>query len=291
MAAKTVLITGTSTGIGAACVKRQAEAGWKVYAGVRKPEDGERLVDAIQGEVVPVQLDVTELDDITRVVAQIGDQVGSLNGLVNNAGIAVGGPVEVLSEEQWRWQMEVNFFGLVNMTREAMPLVDRADGRFVHIGSIAGRVGVGGSAPYVSSKHAVEGFNWSFRSELMRGTKMNSSVVEPGEIKTAIWDKAVDSVREMEDTLDATGTRDRYQFLLDGTRGFVEEGGTRGIDADAVAKAVEHALTARRPKARYLVGPDAKGVGHVIARMPDRMREWLVLANGKRMEKAGRKLS
>lgn len=291
MAAKTVLITGTSTGIGAACVRRQAEAGWKVYAGVRKPEDGERLVDAIQGDVVPVQLDVTELEDITRVVARIGDEVGSLNGLVNNAGIAVGGPVEVLSEEQWRWQMEVNFFGLVNMTREAMPLVDRADGRFVHIGSIAGRIGGGGMAPYVSSKHAVEGFNWSFRSELMRGTKMNSSVVEPGEIKTAIWEKAGDSVREMEDTLDATGTRDRYQFLVDGTRGFVDEGGTRGIDADAVAKAVEHALTARRPKARYLVGPDAKAAGHVFARMPDRMREWLLGANAKRMEKAGRKLA
>ena len=291
MAAKTVLITGTSTGIGAACVKRQAEAGWKVYAGVRKPEDGERLVDAIEGDVVPVQLDVTELENITRVVAQIGDEVGSLNGLVNNAGIAVGGPVEVLSEEQWRWQMEVNFFGLVNMTREAMPLVDRADGRFVHIGSIAGRIGGGGMAPYVSSKHAVEGFNWSFRSELMRGTKMNSSVIEPGEIKTAIWDKAEDTVRETEDALDATGTRERYQFLVDGTRGFVEEGGTRGIDADAVAKAVEHALTARRPKARYLVGPDAKAAGHVFTRMPDRMREWLLAANGKRMEKAGRKLA
>lgn len=290
MGGKTVLITGTSTGIGAACVKRQAEAGWKVYAGVRKPEDGERLVNEFSGDIVPVQLDVTELDDITRVVARIDDEVGSLDGVVNNAGIAVGGPVEILSEEQWRWQMEVNFFGLVNVTREAMPLVDRADGRFVHIGSIAGRIGGAGMGPYVSSKHAVEGLNWALRSELVRGTGMNSSVVEPGEIKTAIWDKAVDTVAEMEDTLDATGTRDRYQFMLDGTRGFVEEGATRGIDADAVAKAVEHALTARRPKARYLVGPDAKAAGHVFARMPDRMREWLLNANAKRMEKAGRKL-
>ena len=94
MAPKTVLITGTSSGIGAACAKRQAEAGWKVYAGVRKPADGERLVDQIQGDVVPIQLDVTEADDIARAVALIGDEVGSLDGLVNNAGIAVGGPVE-----------------------------------------------------------------------------------------------------------------------------------------------------------------------------------------------------
>ena len=288
--AKTVLITGTSTGIGAACVKRQAEAGWKVYAGVRKPEDGERLVAEYSGDIVPVQLDVTELDDIERVVQQIDAESGSLDGLVNNAGIAVGGPVEILSDEQWRWQMEVNFFGLVNMTREAMPLVDRAGGRFVHIGSIAGRVGGSGMGPYVASKHAVEGFNWSLRSELTRGTKMTSSVIEPGEIQTAIWEKAVDTVREVEDALDATGTRERYQFLVDGTRGFVEEGGVRGIEADAVAKAVEHALTARRPKARYLVGPDAKAAGHVFARLPDRAREWLLTANAKRMEKAGRKL-
>ena len=290
MGGKTVLITGTSTGIGAACVKRQAEAGWKVYAGVRKPEDGERLVNEYAGDIVPVQLDVTELEDITRVVARIDDEVGSLDGLVNNAGIAVGGPVEVLSEEQWRWQMEVNFFGLVNMTREALPLVDRTNGRFVHIGSIAGRVGGAGMAPYVASKHAVAGFNWAFRAELTRGTKMNSSVVEPGEIKTAIWDKAVDTVREMEDTLESTGTRERYEFMIHGTKGFVEEGATRGIDADAVAKAVEHALTARRPKARYLVGPDAKAAGYVFTHLPDRAREWILGANAKRMEKAGRKL-
>lgn len=288
---KTVLITGTSTGIGAACVKRQAEAGWKVYAGVRKAEDGERLASDISGDVVPLILDVTDRDHIASVVRQISDETGSLHGLVNNAGIAVGGPVELLSEEQWRWQMEVNFFGLVNMTREAMPLVDRANGRFVHIGSIAGRIGGAGMGPYIASKHAVAGFNWALRAELTRGTKMNTSVVEPGEIKTAIWDKGVETVREVERLIEATGTQDRYQFMIDGTRGFVEEGATRGIDADAVAKAVEHALTARRPKARYLVGPDAKVAGHVFSRLPDRAREWLLTANAKRIEKAGRKLA
>ncbi|MFV2039349.1 MAG: SDR family NAD(P)-dependent oxidoreductase, partial [Acidimicrobiales bacterium] len=130
MAQKTVLITGTSTGIGAACVARQAQAGWKVYAGVRNAEDGERVADRVAGNVTPVIIDVTRPDDIDRVLEQIRSEVGSLNGLVNNAGIAVGGPVELLTDEEWRRQFDVNFFSLVTLTREAMPLVDKANGRF-----------------------------------------------------------------------------------------------------------------------------------------------------------------
>lgn len=290
MATKHVLITGTSTGIGAACVDRQARAGWHVYAGVRKHEDGERLAASVDGDITPVILDVTRPEDVNRVLDRIDGEVGALHGLVNNAGVAVGGPVEIVSDEQWQWQFDVNFFSLVRLTREAMPLVDRGDGRFVHIGSIAGRIAGAGMAPYSASKHAIEGFNWALRAELGRTTRMRSSVVEPGEVRTEIWEKATESVREVEEQLDATGTRQRYQFLVDGTRGFVSEGAARGIDPDHVAKAVEHALTSRRPKARYLVGPDAKAAGHVFSRMPDRAREWLLTANAKRMERAGRKL-
>ena len=288
MAARTVLITGTSTGIGAACVIRLAKDGWKVYAGVRKTEDGERLVAANPGDITPVILDVTNREHIDQVLAQIGTEVGSLNGLVNNAGIAVAGPVEVLTDEEWRWQMEVNFFSLVTLTREAMPLVDKADGRFVHIGSIAGRIAAAGLGPYAASKHAVSAFNWALRGELSRNTKMRSSVVEPGEIKTAIWEKAEDTFARSEAQL--TGPlRNRYDFILDGQRAFVEHGKTKGVDADRVAKAVEHALTSSRPKARYLVGPDAKVVG-IMTKLPDGLREKLVDVNDRMLEKKGRKL-
>ncbi len=284
-----VLITGTSSGIGEACVKRLSESGWKVYAGVRHTEDGERLLASLGGDVVPVILDVTNLEQIHDVLARIDADVGSLDGLVNNAGIGVGGVVETLSDDDWRWQMEVNFFSLVRLTRLAMPLVDKAGGRFVHIGSVAGRVGIGGLGPYAASKHAVSAFNWSLRCELGRNTKMRSSVVEPGAIKTAIWDKATVTVS----TFDAEMTgplRDRYGFILDFQRGFVDEGARRGVDAGKVAKAVEHALTARRPKARYLVGPDAKATG-VIARMPDRAREGFINMNSRRLERVGRRIA
>lgn len=289
MAAKTVLITGTSTGIGAACVARQAGAGWRVYAGVRKVEDGERLVDQTEGDVVPLLIDVTNDDDITAALKQIDTEVGQLHGLVNNAGIAVGGPVELLSDEEWRWQMDVNFFSVVHLTREAMPLVDKANGRFVHIGSIAGRVAGAGLGPYSASKHALEGFNWAFRAELARNTRMTSSLIEPGEIKTPIWDKGQETIKEVADRVRVAGREPRYGFMLDAQRGFVAHGASNGIEPDAVAKAVEHALTARRPKARYLVGTDAKAVG-VITRLPDRAREAFQAMDAKRIEKAGRKL-
>lgn len=288
MASKTVLITGTSSGIGAACVSRQAGAGWKVYAGVRKAEDGERLTSEVGGDVIPVILDVTNRDDVDKALGQIDADVGRLDGLVNNAGVAVGGPVELLTDEEWRWQFDVNFFSLVTLSREALPLVSKANGRFVHIGSLAGRISSAGLGPYAATKHAVSAFNWSLRAELARNTKMTSSVIEPGEIKTRFWEKAAEAIDEFDARLEGTGLRDRYGFLLDFQRGFVEEGSKKGIDPDRVAKAVEHALTASRPKARYLVGPDAKGIG-LIARLPDRAREAFLDLNGRRLERAGRK--
>ncbi len=289
MSSGTVLITGTSTGIGEACVARLARAGWKIYAGVRKAEDGERIKETIKGDITPVILDVTLQEQRAAVLQQIERETGVLNGLVNNAGIAVGGPVEVLKEEDWRWQFDVNFFSLVSLTREAMPLMDKGDGHFVHIGSIAGRLGSAGLGPYSASKHAMEGFNWALRGELSRNTTMHSSLIEPGEIKTAIWDKAIDALKSMEKRMDEAGKRERYQFILDSSKGFIKGGATRGIDPDNVAKAVEHALTSDKPKARYLVGTDAKIAGHLVTKLSDRVREKLLISNNKRMEEEGRK--
>ncbi len=208
---------------------------------------------------------------------------------MNNAGIAVGGPVELLTDEEWRWQFDVNFFSVVTLTREAMGLVSRTDGRFVHIGSMAGRVAGPGLGPYSATKHALEAFNWALRGELMRNTKMTSSLIEPGEIKSEIWDKGTETIEAIDARLEGE-TRKRYDWLVDANLGFIEEGRDRGIDADAVAKAVEHALTARRPKARYLVGPDAKIAGTLARLLPDRLNEGFIKVNGKRLEKMGRKV-
>lgn len=288
MADRSVLISGTSTGIGAAATKRLAADGWTVFAGVRREADGERLAAACGGDVRPVELDVTSPDQIAAAIGRIGQEVGRLHGLVNNAGIGVGGPVEMVDDEGWRRQMEVNFFGLVNLTRAAFPLVDRAGGRFVHVGSIAGRVTAPALGPYSASKHAVSAFNWALRAELRRTTSMRSSVVEPGEIATDIWDKADQSVDEFEAAL-TPDYRARYGYLLPQQRAFSQEGRTKGIPADRVAAAIEHALTAKRPKARYVVGRDAQ-VSALLARFPDPVREAAIRANARRLDRAGRKL-
>ena len=284
------LITGTSTGIGEACVARLADLGWTVYAGVRRPEDADRLKADHVGDVRPVILDVSKPEDITRVVEEISRESGDrgLQALVNNAGVGVGGPVEYVTEADWRWVFDVNFFGVIGLTRTAIPLLRSGHGRIVHIGSVGGRLSSPGLAPYSASKHAIEALAEAQRHEFARsGTPIKVALIEPGEVKTAIWDKAAATADEIERSLDDIG-RKRYQWLLDESRGFIAEGREKGVPASKVAEAVEHALTARRPKARYLVGPDAKLAGHIVTRLPDRLRDAFVRVGSMRWEKRGR---
>lgn len=286
------LITGTSTGIGEACVARLAERGWTIYAGVRRAEDGDRVKAQHSGDVRPVILDVSKRDDTKRVVAEISAEVGDrgLQALVNNAGVGVGGPVEYVTEEDWRWVFDVNLFGVVALTQAAIPMLRTGHGRIVHIGSIGGRLSSPGLAPYSASKHAIEALAESQRHEFKRsGTPIRVALIEPGEIKTAIWDKAETSTDEITRALDDAG-RKRYQWLIDQARGFIDEGREKGIPAANVADAVEHALTADKPKARYLVGPDAKLAGHLVTRLPDQLRDAFVRMGSARWEKRGRKL-
>jgi NAD(P)-dependent dehydrogenase (short-subunit alcohol dehydrogenase family) len=287
------LVTGTSTGIGEACATRLAARGWTVYAGVRRAEDADRLKAQISGDVRPVILDVSKRDDMQRVLESIRHDVGTsgLQGLVNNAGVGVGGPVEYVTEDDWRWVFEVNLFGVVALTQAAMPLLRAGNGRIVHVGSVGGRISSAGLAPYSASKHAIEALAESQRHELGRLTPpMHVSLIEPGEVKTAIWDKADTSADDADKLLVDDNARRDYQWLLDQSRGFIDEGRAKGVDASKVADAIEHALTASRPKARYLVGPDAKLAGHLITRLPDRLRDSFARVGASRWEKRGRKL-
>jgi NAD(P)-dependent dehydrogenase (short-subunit alcohol dehydrogenase family) len=288
----TALVTGTSTGIGEACVLRLAAKGWTVFAGVRRDADGDRLKASAGGDVRPVILDVSKPEDIERVVAEIASEVGpgGLQALVNNAGVGVGGPFEYVADADWRWVFDVNFFAVVALTRAAIPMLRAGHGRIVHIGSIGGRIATPGLGPYSASKHALEALAETQRHELGRkGTGIKVALIEPGEVKTAIWDKAETSTDEAERGLDDVG-RQRYQWLIDGARGFVAEGAAKGVAPDKVAAAIEHALTAKRPKARYLVGPDAKLSGHVVSRLPDRVRDIALSLAALRWQRQGRKL-
>lgn len=291
----TALITGASTGIGEACAQWLAARGWTVFAGVRRVEDGERLTAEHRGDLRPIILDVTDRDHIRRAVEEITMAVGDrgLQGLVNNAGVGVGGPFEFLREDDWRYVFDVNFFGVVAMSRAALPVLETGRGRVVQIGSIGGRIASPGLGPYSASKHALEALAESTRIELLRaGSPVRMVLIEPGEIRTPIWDKADASVEEFDRALStfSDAVRARYGWLVNQSRGFVHQGRERGIAPSRVADAVERALTAPRPKARYLVGPDAKFAGHVISRLPDRLREALIVMNSKQQEKLGASL-
>ena len=268
------LITGTSTGIGEACATRLAERGWTVYAGVRRAEDADRLKAQLTGDVRPVILDVSNRDDTRRVIDEITHEVGDrgLQALVNNAGVGVGGPVEYVTEEDWRWVFDVNFFGVGGADARPRCRCLNRTGGIVHIDSIGGRSREPGLGPYSASKHAIEALAEAQRHEFARsGTPIRVALIEPGEVKTAIWDKADSSRWRSSRLLDDAGRR-RYQWLIDQTRRNSWTRSREGRTASKVADAVEHALTADRPKARYLVGPDAKMAGHLITRLPDRLR-------------------
>jgi NAD(P)-dependent dehydrogenase (short-subunit alcohol dehydrogenase family) len=160
----------------------------------------------------------------------------------------------------------------------------------VHIGSIGGRIATPGLGPYSASKHAIEALAETQRHELRRSkSPIRVALIEPGEIATAIWDKADTTAHDAEVAIDDAG-RERYQWLLDQARGFIDEGRTKGVPPSQVADAVEHALTAARPKARYLVGTDAKLYGHLLTRLPDRTRDALQTVGSIRWERRGRKL-
>jgi NAD(P)-dependent dehydrogenase (short-subunit alcohol dehydrogenase family) len=264
----TFLVTGSSTGIGEACAVHLANAGHRVIAGIRREEDGERLA-ARHGSIVPVQLDVTLQPDIDALVELLADLgVDGLDGLVNNAGIARGGPIEFLPLDDWRTQFEVNVFGQIAVTKAMIPLLRRNRGRVVFIGSISGRVATPLVAPYSASKHAIEAIGESLREEL-RPWDIAVSVVEPGAIVTPIWDKG----RALADELDgrlAPGARELYGGAIDEIRRGIDSQEQTGVPPERVAVTVERALTGKRPRYRYLVGRDAKAAGVLERVLPDR---------------------
>jgi len=267
----TVLVTGASTGIGRATALRLAAAGWRVFAGVRRDADGRALADASAGSLTPVALDVTDPAQIAAAADSIADAVGGagLAGLVNNAGIARGGPVEYLPVDDWRLQFEVNLFGQVAVTQAMMPLLRDARGRIVFIGSNSGRISTPMMAPYGASKFAIEALAASMRLEL-RPWGMKVVVVEPGAVKTAIWDKGRALADELEAVMPADAAS-RYGDQIAAIRKGIETQDRTGIPADRVAAVVEKALTADRPRARYQVGIDSHVSAAASRVLPDRL--------------------
>jgi NAD(P)-dependent dehydrogenase (short-subunit alcohol dehydrogenase family) len=270
---KSVLVTGASTGIGEACALRLDRLGHRVYAGVRSEEHADGLRQRGSDRIVPVFLDVTDQAQIDAAAKQIAGG-GGLDGVVNNAGIGRGGPLEYLPLETWREQLEVNVLGQVAVTKAVLPSIRAAGGRIVFIGSIGGRVATMLMGPYNASKFATEAIGESLRSEL-HPWGISVSVVEPGAVKTPIWDKARQQVDRLERALPEEA-RTRYARHIAAARKAIEMQDRQGVSPDKVAAAVEHALFSRRPKTRYLVGTDARVQALLVRWLPDRPREAII---------------
>ena len=265
-ARRTVVVTGASSGIGLACSLRLAGSGWKVFGGVRTSEDSEAL--RVLG-IEPLELDVTNAEEIGAAAATVGD---NLDGLVDNAGIAIAAPLELVPLDELRRQLEVNVVGQVAVTQAFLPALRRAGGRVVLMGSIGGRSALPFLGPYAASKHALEAVADSLRVEL-RPWGISVSIVEPASINTSIWTKGAARADELRAALSGE-SEELYSSAIANFRKLALARGP-GADPDEVAKAVEHALTARRPKARYLVGRDAH-VRSWIERLPTRARDRLL---------------
>jgi NAD(P)-dependent dehydrogenase (short-subunit alcohol dehydrogenase family) len=276
VASRFVLITGASTGIGAACAIGCAERGMMVFAGVRNLAAGDALQAKAGKAIFPVQLDVTDGESITRAADLVARHVGEggLSGLVNNAGIAIGSPLELIPLQQLRRQLEVNVVGQIAVTQAVLPLLRRAHGRIINMGSIAGRGTIPMMGPYSASKHALEALTDALRLELYPWG-IEVSIIEPGAIATPIWDKSMQISLDVESEMPADG-RQLYQSAAERIRESVGLSARRAIPTDAVVQAVLHALTARRPKTRYLVGRDAKLRAVMVKWLPDRLQDWIL---------------
>ena len=276
-AAPSVVITGASTGIGEACALHLDQLGWRVFAGVRKDADGEALQRKASPRLMPVRIDVTDAASIAAarevVARELGDR--GLDGVVNNAGVVVAGPLEFVQIDDLRRQLEINVIGQIAVTQAFLSLVRSARGRIVNIGSVSGKMATPFVGPYAASKFAMEALTDALRCEL-RPWGIQVSIVEPGSIATPIWEKTQADGDAMEAQLSTDGHK-LYDPAIKALRAAADELAKKGIPPVEVAKAVTHALTAKKSKTRYLVGSDARLQATLARVAPDRVRDSLVL--------------
>jgi NAD(P)-dependent dehydrogenase (short-subunit alcohol dehydrogenase family) len=265
---KRILITGASSGIGAATALHLDRQGMEVFAAVREPEGAGALATASE-RLRTIALDVTDPGSIERAMAEVG---GGLDGLVNNAGIGVPGPLEVLAADDLREQIEVNVIGQVAVTQAALPLLRQAAGRIVFVGSVGGRLASQFAGPYHASKFAIEAIADVWRQEL-EPEQLAVVLVEPSAISTPIWDKAIE---RLDSLLAGSDPRlGRYRERLASFRDSLQSADEHGKSPDDVAEAIEQALTEDEPDTRYVVGAAGKVATALRPLIPDRLADKL----------------
>ncbi len=270
-----VLVTGASTGIGRAITVDLAGAGAQVFAGVREISDAPSA--AGPGTVQPVLLDVTDAEQVAAAGMAVREAIGpeGLRGVVNNAGIGVGGPLEFLPIDEMRRQFEVNLFGQLAVTQAVLGMLRaHGDGRVVYTSSIGGRVALPMLGPYAASKHALNGMAESLRREL-RPWRIQVSVLAPAAVATPIWSKAAEGIDDALELLPPEG-RELYGETVSGMRGMVAGADEGATPPERVAEVARHALYARRPKAEYLIGREARAMATMSAALPHRVVDAMI---------------
>ncbi|WP_207229158.1 SDR family oxidoreductase [Streptomyces sp. BK022] len=265
------MITGASSGLGEACALHMSRVGFHVLAGVRRPEDGERLRGAAAGRMTPVIVDVTDEKSVRAAVDEVTGLLGGagLWGLVNNAGIAVTAPLECVPMEQMRRQLDINVIGQVQMVQGFLPLLRAGAGRIINVSSGLGNVALPYLGAYAASQFAKEALSDALRRELApQGVPV--VVIQPGAVLTPLWSKMADTGNRVLDGAPEP-VRELYR---DSFLGFMEANETSARSSrttvDDVAQVVFRALVAERPRTRYTVGRDATGSRVLSRLLPDR---------------------
>lgn len=270
-----VLISGASTGIGQCCALRLAQYGFQVFAGYRQTE-AKKALSALHPAVYPIQLDITSGQSIACAFDQIHENLQGkpFQGLINNAGIVVGGPLESIAPERWREQLEVNLIGHIAVIQAFLPMLRESKGRIINMGSVAGIQALPFVSPYSVSKFGLGVISDALRVEL-RPWGIQVALIEPGSVQTPIWEKSRLTLETEQEnwtpelkTLYGSAMRQVKQASLHSS--------DKGISPTEVANVVLQALTANRPKARYPIGSDAQ-LRRYFSWLPDRLKDWIIL--------------
>jgi NAD(P)-dependent dehydrogenase (short-subunit alcohol dehydrogenase family) len=272
-----VVVTGASTGIGEACALRLDQLGYRVFAGIRKAADGESLRRRASERLVPVRLDISDETEVGqaagKVMAALGD--GGLTGLVNDAGVVVRGMLEFLPLDALRRQLEVNVVGQIAVAQAFLPSLRKACGRIVNISSLSGLIASPFSGAYCASKFALEALTDSLRMEL-RPWKIHVAIVEPGFIQTPLLKKTLANEEALRARLPAEALQ-LYGASMRIVREALARESAKAPSTEVVVKAVVHALAARRPRTRYVVGAHSGFQINLGRALPDRWRDALIV--------------
>jgi NAD(P)-dependent dehydrogenase (short-subunit alcohol dehydrogenase family) len=269
----TVVVTGSSSGIGAATALALAERGYHVLAGVRDLADAEPLV-AAGARIEPILLDLTDAAAIADFAERLSWEPRGLAALVNNAGTISVGPIEAVDAERWEAAIRVNVLGTINVTRAALPALLRARGRVINISSPNGRLAMPLFGPYAVSKFALEAFNDTLRREVAhQGVRV--VCVTPGPISTPIFDKGLAEAMELMETADRD-VHDRYEAMIASAIEAAQHTKSNGATAEAAAAVIVRALTATRPKTRYAMGRENRLATLLSVALPDRAVDGII---------------